>query len=446
MNITEIATDGLRREFQIVIPAQDIEDKVNLKLEEIRRELRLPGFRPGKVPAALVKQRHRGGALSEVIEALVGESIEKALEERSLKPALQPKVDAEKAYEDGLDFTFKVSVEVLPEVEPGDLSVYEIERPVAEVADEAVAESLKRLVDARKTFEPAAADHAAEEGDTVAIDFAGTVDGVAKPGMDAKDYPLELGANRFIPGFEPQLVGIKAGDHRTVTVTFPADYPAADLAGKEAVFEIDAKEVRVAKLPELDDELAKGFGAENLDKLRADVRERMVSEYAQVSRRRAKRRLLDKMAAAHSFPVPQGMVDIEFDAIWNAVQEEIKAGNSPEDAAKSEDELKTEYRGIAERRVRLGLLLSEIGRRNTIEITQDELNRALYAELRRYPGQEKQVIDFYKSNPRAVDALRAPIFEDKVVDFILELAKVTDATVPVEELLREDEDDEAVAA
>lgn len=446
MNITEIATDGLRREFQIVIPAAAIEEKVTLKLEEIRREIRMPGFRPGKVPFNLVNQRHRPSAVAEVIEALVGESIDKALGDRNLKPALQPRVEAEKGHEDGVDFTIKVSVEVLPEIEPGDLSVYEIERPVAEIAAEAVEQSLARLAEVRKTFEKAADDHAAQEGDSVVIDFKGTVDGVAKPGMDAEAYPLELGAGRFIPGFEPQLVGVKAGEHRTVTVTFPADYGAADLAGKEAVFEIDAKEVRTAKLPAIDDELAKGFGAESLEKLRADVRERMVAEYGQVSRRRAKRRLLDKMAAAHSFEVPPGMVDIEFEAIWRAVQDEIKAGNAPEDAAKSEDELKAEYRAIAERRVRLGLVLSEIGRRNKIEITQDELNRALYAELRRHPGQEKRVVEFYKSNPRAVDALRAPIFEDKVVDFILELAKVSNKTVPVEELMREDEDEEAVAA
>jgi trigger factor len=445
MNITETSAEGLKREFQVVIPANDIEEKVNGRLEEMRRTAQLPGFRPGKVPASVIRQRYRAGALGEVLEKVLDEAWRGVLTERSLKAALQPKIDVE-SFEDGKDLSFKMAVELLPEFEPGEISGIELERLVTEVADAAVEESLKRLAEARKVAEPAPEGHEAAAGDSVVIDFAGTVDGVAKEGMDAQGYPLELGAGRFIPGFEEQLIGIKAGEHRTVTVTFPESYPAAELAGKEAVFEIDAKEIRVGKLPEIDDELAKSFGTENLDDLKKSIRERIQKDYAEVSRQRIKRQLLDKLAEAHSFPVPEGMVEIEFEAIWNRVQEEIAHGHAPEEAKKPEDELKAEYRAIAERRVRLGLLLSEIGRRNTVEVSQEEINKALIAEVRRYPGQEREVFDFYRKNPQAIENLRAPLFEDKVVDFILELAKITERTVSIEELLRDPDEEDVKAA
>ncbi len=444
MNITETSTDGLKREFQVVISAKDIEEKVNGKLEQLRRTVQLPGFRPGKVPVTVIKQRYHGGVLSEVLEDSIATSSRQALSDRGLRVALQPKIEVE-SYEENGDLTYKMAVELLPDVEPGDFGAIELEKPVAEVTDESVAEALSKLASAHSTQVAITEERGAENGDIALIDFAGSVDGEALPGMDGKDYPLELGAGRFVPGFEEQLIGAKAGEHRSITVTFPADYPHERLKGAETVFEVDVKELRKNVPAEVNDDLAKEFGMESLDKMRDAVRDRIKSEYANLSRLRVKRQLLDKLAEAHSFEVPVGMVDIEFEGIWARLQEELKNGTAGEDAAKSEDDLKTEYRAIAERRVRLGLLLSEVGRRNNIQVTQDEVNRALINEARRFPGQERQVFEFFKNNQQALENLRAPIFEDKVVDHILELAKVSEKTVTVDELTK-DEDETAEAA
>lgn len=445
MQITETSTDGLKREFKVVLSAQDIDQKVQGRLEELRQTVQLPGFRPGKVPVAVVKQRYGGSVLAEVLENAISDSSRQALNERGLRVALQPKIEVEK-YEPGSDLEYKMAVELLPDVEPGDLSSIELEKLVVEVGEDEVGKAIERLAASRSTTEPLTEDRPAAKGDTVVIDFAGTVDGVAQPGMDAKEFPLELGSGRFIPGFEDQLVGSRAGEHVSVTVTFPEEYGVETLNGKEAVFEVDVKEIRKTVPAEVNDDLAKEFGLDDLEKLKESVRDKIRSDYGSVSRLRVKRQLLDKLAEGHSFPVPDGMVEIEFEAIWRRLQDEIQNGNAGEDANKSEDELKAEYRGIAERRVRLGLLLSEIGRRNNIQVSQDELNRALIAEARRWPGQERQVFDFFKNNPQAVENLRAPIFEDKVVDFIVEMAKVSERTVPVEELMRDPDEEEAKAA
>ncbi|MBP2297855.1 trigger factor [Azospirillum picis] len=447
MNITETSTDGLKREFQVVVSAKDIEEKVNGKLEELRRTVQLPGFRPGKVPVTVIKQRYQGAVLSEVLEDAISDSSRQVLSERGLRVALQPKIEVEK-YEEKGDLTYKMAVELLPDVEPGDFTSIELEKPVAEVTDEAVEEALSRLASSHSTQAPVTEDRPAETGDIAVIDFAGTVDGEALPGMDGKDYPLELGAGRFVPGFEEQLVGAKVGEHRTVNVTFPEDYPHERLKGAATVFEVDVKELRKNVPAEVNDELAKEFGMESLDKMREAIRDRIKGEYDGMSRLRVKRQLLDKLAEAYSFDVPPGMVDIEFEGIWSRLQEELKNGTAGEDAGKSEDELKAEYRAIAERRVRLGLLLSEVGRRNDIQVTQDEVNRALINEARRFPGQERQVFEFFKQNQQALDNLRAPIFEDKVVDHILDQAKVSEKTVSVEELSKDEDEagDESAAA
>lgn len=444
MNITETSADGLKREYKVVISAQDIEQKVQGRLDELRRTVQLPGFRPGKVPVAVIKQRYGGSVLAEALEDAIADSSRQALSERGLRIAMQPKIEVEK-YEQGGDLSYTMGVELLPDIEPGDFAALELEKPVAEVDDKAVDEAVARLASAHSVQAPVTEDRPAETGDIAVIDFAGTVGGEALPGMDGKDYPLELGANQFVPGFEDQLVGAKAGEHRTVTVTFPADYHHEPLKGAETVFEVDVKELRKKVPAEVNDDLAKEFGMESLEKLREAVRDRIKSEYANVSRLRVKRQLLDKLAEGHSFEVPPGMVDIEFTGIWERLQEELKNGTAGEDAGKPEEELKAEYRGIAERRVRLGLLLSEVGRRNNIQVTQDELNRALIAEARRFPGQERQVFDFFKQNQQALENLRAPIFEDKVVDFILDQAKVNEKPVSVDELMK-DPDDEAAAA
>ncbi|MCW2236682.1 trigger factor [Azospirillum canadense] len=444
MNITETSADGLKREYKVVISAQDIEQKVQGRLDELRQTVQLPGFRPGKVPVAVIKQRYGGSVLAEALEDAIADSSRQALSERGLRIAMQPKIEVEK-YEQGGDLSYTMGVELLPDIEPGDFAALELEKPVAEVEDKAVDEAVARLASAHSVQAPVTEDRPAEKGDIAVIDFAGTVGGEALPGMDGKDYPLELGANQFVPGFEDQLVGAKAGEHRTVTVTFPADYPHEQLKGAETVFEVDVKELRKNVPAEVNDDLAKEFGMESLEKLREAVSDRIKSEYANVSRLRVKRQLLDKLAEGHSFEVPPGMVDIEFNGIWERLQEELKNGTAGEDAGKPEEELKAEYRGIAERRVRLGLLLSEVGRRNNIQVSQDELNRALIAEARRFPGQERQVFDFFKQNQQALENLRAPIFEDKVVDFILDQAKVNEKPVSVDELMK-DPDEEAAAA
>ncbi|QQP92140.1 trigger factor [Skermanella sp. TT6] len=446
MQITETSADGLKREYKVVIPAQEIETKVNSRLQELGKTLRIPGFRPGKVPMPIVKQRYAQSVMGEVLEAAVNDSSQQAIDERGLRPALQPKIQVT-SFSEGGNLEYDMAVELLPDIEPVDFSTIELERVVAEVDDKQVDETLERLSKSSRDSQPVTEERPARNGDILVIDFAGTVDGEAKPGMDAKDHRLELGSNSFVGTFEEQLVGSKPGDHRTVTVTFPENYAAAELQGKEAVFEVDVKEIREPAPAVIDDEFAKKFGADDLAALKQMIKDRIGQDYAGISRSKVKRTLLDKLADTHSFEVPAGMVEIEFETIWKRLQEELKRGGpDAEEAGKSEDELKAEYRGIAERRVRLGLLLSEVGRRNNIQVTQDELNRALITEAQRYPGQEREVFEFFRSNPRAIDNLRAPLFEDKVIDFILELAKVNEKTVSVEELVRDPDESEDTAA
>lgn len=446
MQITETSADGLKREYKVVIPAQEIETKVNSRLQELGKTLRIPGFRPGKVPMPIVKQRYAQSVMGEVLEAAVNDSSQQAIDERGLRPALQPKIQVT-SFSEGGNLEYDMAVELLPDIEPVDFSTIELERAVAEVDDKQVDETLERLSKSSRDSQPVTEERPARNGDILVIDFAGTVDGEAKPGMDAKDHRLELGSNSFVGTFEEQLVGSKPGDHRTVTVTFPENYAAAELQGKEAVFEVDVKEIREPAPAVIDDEFAKKFGADDLAALKQMIKDRIGQDYAGISRSKVKRTLLDKLADTHSFEVPAGMVEIEFETIWKRLQEELKRGGpDAEEAGKSEDELKAEYRGIAERRVRLGLLLSEVGRRNNIQVTQDELNRALITEAQRYPGQEREVFEFFRSNPRAIDNLRAPLFEDKVIDFILELAKVNEKTVSVEELVRDPDESEDTAA
>jgi trigger factor len=443
MQITETSANGLSREYQVVISAQDIAAQVDTRLEELRHKVQIPGFRPGKVPVAVIRQRYGDGVRQEVLEQAVENASRQTIKDHALRVAMQPKVSLE-SYAEGQDLVIKLAAEVIPDIEPGTFSDIELERLVAEVEESAVDAALGRLAETHTRNEPLDEPRPAVTGDVAVLDFDGSVGGERKPGMKGDGVELELGSGRFIPGFEEQLVGMSPGEHRSINVSFPADYPAQELAGADAVFEVDLKELRRRVPAAVDDELAKGFGLEGLDKLKEAVRDRLKRDYAEMSRMRVKRQLLDRLAEGHSFPVPQGMVDVEFESIWNDLQEEIKRSGAP-DTTKSEDEMRGEYRGIAERRVRLGLLLAEIGRRNNIEVSQDELNRALVAEARRYPGQERVVYEYYRKNIQAVDNLRAPIFENKVVDFILELAKVNERTVPVAELMADPEEGAAAA-
>jgi trigger factor len=440
MNVTETANEGLNRAWRVVVPATEIGANVDRRLAEIGKTVKMPGFRPGKVPLGIMKKRYGPSVMGEVLEKTVKDSSAKVLEDQAVRPALEPRIEVV-TFADGADLEYTIAVETLPEIEPADISALSLERLVAPVDDAAVDEAIGRLVDNRKEFEAVETPRPAATGDQLIIDFAGSVDGEARPGMAGQDHPLELGSGQFIPGFEEQLIGVAPGETRTVNIAFPADYHAADLAGKDAVFEVTAKELRAPVATVLDDEFAKTLGLESLEALKTTVREQIARDYGRLSRLKLKRALMDALAERHDFPVPQGMVDLEFDSIWKQVQAEL----SSEEKEKPEDELKAEYRAIAERRVRLGLLLSEIGKRNGVQVTQEELNRGLIAEARRYPGQEREVLDAYRNNPRLLDTLRAPIYEDKVVDHILTTITLTDRSVTPEELARDDDEAESAA-
>ena len=447
MEITETNTEGLRREFKVVVAATDIERRMTSRLSEIGRTVRLPGFRPGKVPMKVLKRRYGQAVMGEVIERAVNDSSTEALRSRNLRPAMQPKVEIV-AFNEGTDLEYRLAVEVLPEIEPTEFASIELERLRPEVPEADVANALERMARQQRKSEPV--ERAAEKGDAVVIDFKGAVDGKEFAGGTAQGYTLELGSGAFIPGFEDQVLGAKAGDTRTVTVTFPQDYGAAELAGKAASFEVAVKEVRGFTEQPIDDSLAKAVGMEKLEELREAVSEQIGRDYDDLARQRLKRALLDKLAERHEFPVPAGMVEIEFNAIWQQYEQERDrqkaAGGTPSEEPVNEDEIKGEYRAIAERRVRLGLLLAEVGRRHNITVTPEEINRALTEQARRFPGQERRVIEYYRQHPEAIDQIRAPMFEDKVIDHILEQVKLSERRVPVSELLADDEEEEATTA
>jgi trigger factor len=447
MQITETNTEGLKHEFKVTIGADDIARRVETRLHEIGRQVRLPGFRPGKVPLTVLKKRYGSSVMGEVIERAVNDSSSEAMREHKLRPALQPKVEIV-SFNEGKDLEYKLAVEVLPEFVPMDFAELKLERLRPEVPDQEIDAALERMAKQQRKDEPV--DRAAATGDIAVIDFVGSIDGAEFPGGSAQGHRLELGSGSFIPGFEEQLVGAKPGDHRDVTVNFPADYGAPDLAGKTASFAVDVKEVRALQTQPIDDSLAEAVGMENLQALRDALRTQIERDYAGIAQQRLKRQLLDRLAERHAFPVPQGMVDIELDVIWKQFEAERErakqSGIAQPEEAQSDEEIKAEYHAIAERRVRLGLLLSEVGRSNNISVTQDEVNRALGEEVRRYPGHERQVIDYYRKQPGALDNLRAPIFENKVVDYILEIAEVSDRSVPPSELLKEEDEEGEEAA
>ena len=446
MNVTEKASEGLSRTYEIVFAADDLQARLDAKIEEIRPEVRLKGFRPGKVPNSHIRRLFGESIMGDLLNELVPETTQKTLEERKLRPASQPEIsvtsEAKDVTKGKSDFVFEISLEVMPDFEPADPSKLTITRPVAEVSDEEVNEALGKLADESREFAPKKGKAAkAETGDIVVIDFVGKIDGVAFDGGSAEDSRVGLGDGAFIPGFEDQLLGAKVGEDRTVTVTFPADYQAKQLAGKEAVFDVKVKGVEVSQDAKIDDELAKRLGLENLEGLKDALKKRFATEHAAQSRMKVKRAVLDQLDAVHAFDLPPKMVAAEFDNIWKEVAHAIEHGHLEEDDKdKSEDELKAEYRTIAERRVRLGLVLAEIGNRNKLDVTQEELSRAINREAMNYPGQERQVVEFYQKNPGAVAQVRAPIYEEKVVDYILELASVSEVTVSKEALYADDDE------
>jgi trigger factor len=432
MQVTELPAEGLKRQFKIVVPADDLSAKVDERLTELARTAQMPGFRRGKVPVGLLKKQYGQALYGEALEQAVNQSTAKAIEDRGLRPALQPKVDLKELGE-GKDVEFEVALEILPEIGKLDFSDIELERLKAEVPEKEVDDALARIAKANREQRPVDPPRPAQKGDAIKIDFVGSVDGVEFSGGKADDYVLEIGSGSFIPGFEDQLVGAEVGKPVDVKVTFPADYGNKELAGKEAVFKCTVKEIREFVDKPADDELAKKSNFESLDAMRKAVGERIGQDYAQISRSMIKRQLLDKLAESHKFAVPEGLIDSEFNAIWQRIEQARKDGEKLED---DEDKQRREYRDIAERRVRLGLLLADVGRSNSIDVTPEELNQAVMREAMRYPGQERQVLEFYGKNAELKEQLRAPIFEEKTVDFILELAKVTEKAVTPEELMK----------
>ncbi|MCX5619348.1 MULTISPECIES: trigger factor [Bombella] len=435
MQVKPILNEGLKRSFTVVVPAADLQGRCEARLAEVSRDVKLPGFRPGKVPASVVKQRFGESVQAEVAEKLVQESVRKLLEDEAIRPAMQPQVDVVSTGTDGKDLEFKIEMEVLPEITIPDVSGTKLTRYSAKVADEVVEKALREVAQRNRTFEVIEESRPAVKGDVLNVNFVGKKDGTPFEGGTADDVNVEIGGEGFIPGFADQMEGMKPGDERVITVTFPENYQAADLAGKEVTFDIKANALKKPVDPTIDDEFAKGLGLESVEQMRKLITEQAEGEYKQLSRMRIKRELLDALAEKTNFDAPESMVDAEFAQIWSRIEEERKNGTLDEqDAAKDEDTLRADYRKIAERRVKLGLLLAEIGRKQEIQVSQEELLSALQQEARRYPGQEQMVFEFFTKNPQAIESLRGPILENKVVDYLIELADVTDKEVTAEEL------------
>ncbi|SOC23845.1 trigger factor [Stappia indica] len=445
MQVTETLAEGLKRELKVVIPASELASRLDTYLDDLKDKVKIKGFRPGKVPAAHLKRLYGRQATAEILNELLNETTRKAVEERNEKPALQPEIDlpdgdAEAILSGSADISFKMSYDILPEFELIDFKTVEIERPVVEISDAEIDEQIAQIADNNKPFETK--DGAAEDGDRVLMSYLGKLDGTPFDGGADENGQLVLGSKQFIPGFEEQLVGLKAGDEKVIEVSFPEDYPAKHLAGKAVTFDIVVKEVQAPGEVKIDDDFAKGLGLEGLDKLKEIIRGQIESQYGAMTRQKVKRQLLDKLDEVYTFDLPERLVQSEFDGVWRQVEQDMqRSGKSFEDEETTEEEARGEYRKIAERRVRLGLVLSEVGEQNQVKVTDEEVQRALYDKVRQFPGQEKQVFDFYRSNPTALASLQAPIYEEKVVDYILELAKVTDKTVTKDELMAEDEDE-----
>jgi len=434
--VKEDTNKGLQRAYTITVSEEEVQAALTKRLAEIGKKAKIQGFRPGKVPAEIIRQRFAADALGEVIDHMISDEAEKAMHEHKLRPAVQPKVEDVKAGE-GKGITFKMNVEVLPEVEPMDFAKLSLVKQVADVTEKTITEAVERVAKGMRQPEAITEKRAAKKGDVAIIDFDGTVDGVAHPGMKSEDHNLELGSNSFIEGFEDQVAGMKVGGKKDIKVTFPKEYHAAHLSGKDAVFAVTLKEIRAHKPLELNDELAKEIGFPSLEKLRERITTDIANNYAQVSRVVLKRELMDELAKKHKFELPVSMVEAEFNNIWTQLQKDKAEGRMDADEAKkSEKDLKAEYHDIAERRVRLGLLLAHVAEANKIEVTPKELQAALMAEARRYPGQEKAVVEYFTQTRGAVEQLRAPILEEKVVDFIIEKAKVTEKKIDSEKLLK----------
>jgi trigger factor len=438
MQTVETLNEGLKRAYKITITAKDIDARVDGELKRIAPQIRMPGFRPGKVPANLVKKMHGDQLQQEALNTAVQEGVQKLLGEKKLRPAMQPAVELEEGYEPGKDANVTVELETLPEIEAPKIDGLKLERLTVEPGEEAIEEALQRIVSGQKSFEPAPAKYAAKQGDLVIMDFEGKVDGVAFEGGKGEGMSVELGSGRLIPGFEDQLVGVKANEQKTLNVTFPADYGAENLAGKAATFDVTVTEVQTAKEMKADDDFAKSMGLESIEQLRGLVKGQLEQELNGLTRTHMKRKLLDQLADTHSFDVPPSMIEAEFNQIWQQLEHEASHEPDPEAARKEMEAERDEYRAIAERRVRLGLLLSEIGQANGVDVNQQEMNQLIMQAAQQYrPADREKFVDYLRQNPMAAAQLRAPLFEDKVVDFLFSKAEITDRTVTRAELEHE---------
>ena len=448
MQITQTVSEDLRRQFTVTVPAKELDSRVTQRLQEMKGKINLKGFRPGKAPVAHLKKQFGKQLLGEVVEQAVSEGSQKAIADNALKPAIQPRIepvgDINDVVDGKADLSFTVTVDLMPDFTPADVSQIKVEKLVADIDDAAVDEQLGRIAEGMRSFTPRGTDEKAQKDDQTVIDFAGSIDGVPFEGGTGSDFNLTLGSGQFIPGFEDQLIGVKIGDKVDVKVTFPAEYHAVELAGKDAVFAVTMKEVKAPGEAVLSDETAKTLGLPDLATLRERVRDQIKGEYTQAGRMHLKRRILDALDKMHDFSLPPAMVEAEFASIWAQVEAELaREGKTAADEGKTEQELKDEYHKIAQRRVRLGLVLGKLGEQNGIQITADEVNRGIMARARQFPGQEQQVFQYYSSNPNAQAEIRAPLFEDKVVDFIAELATVTEKKVDKDTLFADPEDEPA---
>ena len=444
MQVTETKSEGLSREFKVALPANEIEEKISHRLKELARTAQMPGFRPGKVPVSVLRKKYGPSVLGEVLERAVNDSSQQALAEKGLRPAMQPQIEIT-SFEDGGDLEYTIGVELLPEIKPVDFSKIKLERLIPKTDDAAMENTLADIAAAQGDSAAIKDDRETKTGDVLVIDFLGRIGGEEFAGGKAEGYELTLGSGTFIPGFEEQLIGVKVGDKIEVKVKFPDSYGAAELSGKDAVFDVTVNELKETVPSAIDDELAKKVGMENLEALKKSIREEQESEFNEMSRMILKRALLDELSAAHDFEIPEKLLDREFDTIWKQFEEQRKkdkdAGQGSEE--KTDDEHKKDFREIAERRVRLGLLLSEVGRANNVQISQEDVNSQLMAEARRHPGREKEVMEHYKNNPEAMEELSAPLYEEKVVNFILEQASITEKTATKDELIKTMEDEAA---
>lgn len=436
MQVLQKQQDGLKHSFEVKIAADIINLNIEKKLQEIANQVNIPGFRPGKAPMTLLRQKYGPSVMGEVVDTTVRDSYGKALEDKKLRPAMAPKVQI-KEFGENKDLVFDFDVEVLPEIALGDLTKIQIERLECKATDADVTEALQKLSERHRAFADAPAGHAAADGDRVTIDFLGKVDGVAFAGGEAKGHQLTLGSGTFLPDFEKGVVGFKIGDSRDIPVAFPEGYQAQELAGKTAQFTITVHKIETPQMAAMDDELAKRLGFTTLDDLKAAAKTQISREYEQISRERNKKSLFDVLAEKFDFALPSGLVDQEFEAIWKQFEEAKTKGQvAEEDKEKSDDEMRTELRDIAERRVQLGLLLAEMGQHYKIDVSDDELRRAIMTQAQNYPGQEQKVIEFYSHNAQALMSLRGPLLEDKVIDFIFEAANVTVKSISKEDLFK----------